>query len=287
MHVLVTGGTGALGRFIVPALIAGGHSVTLLGRSPVPGTAHLAWRLGEPAALPPAGALVHLAFDHLPGLFRGGEGEDPARFRRLNQDGTRALFDAAQEAGIPRLLFLSSRAVYGDHRRGDILRETDAPAPDSLYGALKLACERDLLARAGPDFTPVALRATGIYGCPPGSRRHKWEGLFADFLAGRAISPRQATELHGEDLAAAIPLLLEAPPRTLAPGMFDASDILLDRHDLLAAVQARTGCPHPTPPPAEGPPPGAMECRRLRAMGWLPGGTARLERFLDTLFPPA
>lgn len=256
MHVLVTGATGAVGRFVVPALQGAGHRVTTLGR-----TADRAWALGDAVLLPPADALVHLALAHLPGRYRGGEGDDPATFRRLNLDGTRRLFDAAGDA---RIVFLSSRAVYGDARRGEILRETDEPAPDSLYGAVKLAAEKALGTRG------ASIRATGVYG------GDKWRPLFDDYRAGRPIEPRVATEIHGADLAEAVLLLLD----DRQTGAFNASDLVLDRHDLLMRVQAMTGCPHPPPPPAEGPAPGVMDCTRLRGLGWEPGGWPRLERFL-------
>jgi UDP-glucose 4-epimerase len=41
-------------------------------------------------------AVVHAAFDHLPGRYRGGEGDDPARFRRINLDGSVRLFESAK-----------------------------------------------------------------------------------------------------------------------------------------------------------------------------------------------
>lgn len=263
MHVLLTGAGGIVGRIVEPALAAAGHRVTRLGRS-----GDVEWSLDDPAPrLPAADALVHLAFDHLPGRYRGGEGDDPARFRRLNLDGTLRLFDAA---GPARIVFLSSRAVYGDRRRDQFLKETDEPDPDSLYGEVKLAAERAIGDRG------AALRATGVYG----GRAHKWEGLFADYLRGAPIAPRLATEIHGDDVASAVLVMLGSD----ATGAFNASDLVLDRHDLLGRVQAITGCPHPPPPRAVGPKPGVMATCRLRLTGWRPGGWPRLEGFLrDTL----
>ena len=259
MHVRDRGGTGAVGRVVVAALRGAGHRVTLLGRS-----GDIRWALGEAVPpLPAADALVHAALDHVPGAYRGGEGRDPGRFRRLNLDGTLRLFDAV---GPARIVFLSSRAVYGDQLRGAVLRESDPVRPDSLYGEVKLAAEAALGTRG------VSLRATGVYG----GRPHKWEPLFADYLAGAAIAPRVGTEIHGDDLAAAVLLLLTRAET----GAFNASDLLLDRNDLLARVQAMTGCPHPPPPPASGPPPGIMATCRLRTLGWRPGGWPRLDAFL-------
>lgn len=256
MHVLVSGATGTVGRFVVPALLRDGHEVTTLGRS-----GDLRWTLGDPAPLPRADALVHLALAHAPGRYRGGEGDDPATFRRLNLDGTLRLFDAAGDA---RILFLSSRAVYGDGRRGEILRETDRPEPDSLYGEVKLRAEEALGARG------ASVRATGVYG------GDKWDTLLAAYRAGETVAPRVATEIHGDDLAGALLLLLRRPET----GAFNASDLMLDRHDLLARVQAITGCPHPPPARADGPPPGRMATCRLRLLGWRPGGLPRLDAWL-------
>jgi len=87
--------------------------------------------------------------------------------------------------------------------------------------------------------------------------------------------------VHGVDLAAAVLRLLDASET----GPFDVADLLLDRHDLLARVRARTGAPHPPPPRAEGPPPGVMATDRLRALGWRPAGLGTLDAFLAACFP--
>jgi UDP-glucose 4-epimerase len=261
MHVLVTGANGIVGRFVVRALVAAGHRVTTLGRR----SGDHPWDLSDLAPrLQQADALVHLALAHRPGAYRGGEGDDPDGFRRLNLDGTRALFDAAGEA---RIVFLSSRAVYGDGRRGEILKESDPAAPESLYGEVKLRAEQALGDRG------VSLRATGVYGGQP----HKWEGLFADYLAARPIAPRVATEVHGDDVAAAVVALLGRGET----GVFNVSDLMLDRHDLLGRVQALTGSPCPPPPRFAGEPPGRMATCRLRLLGWRPGGWAKLDGFLE------
>lgn len=273
MHVLLTGGTGQVGRFIAAAAREAGHRVTPLGRN----TGEVAWSLADPVPeLPAADALVHAAFHHRPGAYRGGEGDDPDTFWRLNHDGSLALFRAARTAGIPRWLFLSSRAVYGDRRRGETLYEADPPAPDSLYGELKLAIERRMAELADGRAIAIALRATGVYATPPGTGTHKWTGLFADHRGGRPVGSRCGTELHGADLAdGALRCLAEG-----GSGPVNASDLMLDRHDLLERFNAITGCARPPPPRAAGPPPGEMHTGRLRGLGWQPGGWPRLDAFL-------
>lgn len=267
MRIALSGASGLVGRFLSRAFRAEGHEVETL-----PG-----WRLGQPAPLEGCEALVHAAFAHVPGKYRGGEGNDPDRFVALNRDGSLRLFEQAKAAGVGQVVFLSSRAVYDALPAGTPLPDGTPVAPQSLYGRVKAEAEAGLAALDGKGFATASIRATGIYG--PGED-HKWTSLFADYLAGRPIPPRVATELHGEDLAAAILLIL----RNGARGAFNASDLLLDRHDLLAEVQRLTGCPHPPPSRADSPV-SVMSCERLVALGWRPGGWAKLQDSLPGMLP--
>lgn len=289
MTILVTGGTGFVGRFIVEALLRRGEGVRMMGRTrPADGffSRPVAFVQGsldperdQSAAFEGVSAFVHAAFDHVPGRYRGGEGDDAAGFRRRNLDGSVALFDAAKRAGVRRVVFLSSRAVFGGQPAGAELSEASEPHPDTIYGEVKLGAERALAAMSGDGFRGTSLRVTGVYGPAARGRPHKWAQLFDDYLAGRRVEPRRATEVHGEDVAAAV---LTAFDASEPPHVLNVSDILLDRHDLLAIVQAATGSPHPLPP-RSAEPVNAMDCTLLRALGWRPGGVEVLERTVAQL----
>jgi nucleoside-diphosphate-sugar epimerase len=138
-HLIVTGGTGYIGAWLVGRALAEGRTVTLLGRRPGPtGTRHVSWALGDP--LPLAAlvadardtALVHLAHDWQ---------ADEAR----NVAGTGTLFDGARNAGIAARVFVSSQSA-----RADALNR---------YGRMKWAIEQ----RIG-DAT--ALRVGLVHGGP-------------------------------------------------------------------------------------------------------------------------
>jgi len=79
-------------------------------------------------------ALAHLAFVVLRGKMAAETMQD------INVQGTRTLFSAARQAGIARLVHLSSAAVYGG---GENLKESAAlnPLPGFLYGQHKVQVE--------------------------------------------------------------------------------------------------------------------------------------------------
>lgn len=287
---LVSGGTGLVGRFIVERLASRGHEVTVLARMrPPDGFFSRPIRFVEGALDPSRDQsaafdgidfFVHAAFDHVPGKYRGGEGEDPDGFWKKNHDGSVALFDAARGAGVTRTVFLSSRAAYGGDGGGSSLREEMACKPETLYGKAKRATEMALEERAAPNFVTVSLRITGVYGPAGAGRAHKWSTLFRDYLAGRPLEPRAGTEVHGDDVAAAVDLLLTLPMESMPGKIFNVSDILVDRHDLLAIVKERTGSPHALPDRADASSLDVMATDRLQTLGWRPGG---LPLFRDTV----
>lgn len=274
MRVALTGAGGIIGGAVATALCGAGHRVTPLDR------AH-GWHLGRQAPLNGHDALIHCAFAHAPGRYRGGEGDDPQGFIAANLDGTRRLFDEAAEAGMGRILFLSSRAVHDGHPPGMRLPDDLPPSPTSLYGVVKAQAEAYLADLRAPGRGTCALRATGVYG--PGTA-HKWRGLFSDYLAGRPVAPRVATEVHVGDLARALLLLLHHPA---PPPSLNCSDLVLDRHDLLARVQGMTGCPHPPPPRADARALSIPDCAGLEAAGWRPGGVALLQDSLRVVLDPS
>jgi len=288
--ILISGATGHAGRFIAEAFLAAGDDVVALSRTPPPDgffSAPVRWMAGslDPDAdhdtvFDEADVFIHCAFAHVPGRYRGGEGDDPDGFVRANRDGTLALMTAAKRAGVSRAIFLSSRAVYGPKPPGTVLVEPMACAPDTLYGETKLAVETALADMADERFRPVSIRATGIYGPAGPGRAHKWAGLFGAFATGEEIAPRVGTEVHGDDLAGAVRLLATMPALDLvrfgpAP-VFNVSDITLDRRDLLAAYARRAGVDKTLPPRADAAAFNAMDCARLKALGWAPRGALDL-----------
>ncbi|CAH0341692.1 NAD(P)-dependent oxidoreductase [Rhizobium sp. CECT 9324] len=290
MTVLVTGGRGFVGRPIVNGLIEAGYDVIVAGRSEPPPDWFCGPVVFRPMMLDPhrceqglfdgVSHVVHAAFDHVPGHYRGGEGEDPDGFWRRNVEGSRRLFEQARAAGVARVVFLSSRAVYDGLPVEAPLRETQVEIPASLYGRMKLAVEQALADLSADGCAGASLRLTGVYD---GMMPNKWQVLIEDYLAGRLIKPRAGTEVHSRDVSQAIKLMLETPDHLVSRQVFNVSDLVVDRADLLGIVGQALALSHELPERAAPGRTGIMATAKISALGWRPGGRALLEETVQRL----
>lgn len=112
------------------------------------------------AALEASGArrVIHLAGLQVPGCR-----QDPVAGARVNVIGTLNVFEAARAAGIPRVVYASSAAVFG--LADEAVDETVAPAPLTHYGVFKQANEgnaRVYFHDCG--LSSIGLRPFSVYG---------------------------------------------------------------------------------------------------------------------------
>ena len=119
MRVVVTGASGGIGSCIVAELLRRGHDVHGLSRGPhslsAPSYRHTRADVRDAEALVrlmadgggPADAVVHVAWS----THRDRDADSYA----VNVGGTRAVLDAAERAGVSRLVAMSSAMAYGAH----------------------------------------------------------------------------------------------------------------------------------------------------------------------------
>jgi nucleoside-diphosphate-sugar epimerase len=173
---LVTGADGFLGRHFLAEIARRGVPVRAmlapgLPAKPLPGDPQIVradlmdWVTLETAVegvtdIIHLAARVHVLDDHA---------QDPDRaFFQVNVEGTRALLEAAERAGVKRFLLMSSVAAMGEEQTGHSDQSTSDHA-STPYGRSKRAAEQvmfDLAGKCGIDA--VALRPPIIYG--PGAK---------------------------------------------------------------------------------------------------------------------
>jgi UDP-glucose 4-epimerase len=148
VKLLVTGGAGYIGSIVSRQLLGAGHDIVVLD----------SLERGHRAAVAPEARFVHedlrdagavrdavsQGFDgvlHFAALALVGESvSHPERYYHANVVGTMNLLDAMRDTGVPRLVFSSTCAVYGQPDEVPI-SESAPYRPTSAYGASKLAVD--------------------------------------------------------------------------------------------------------------------------------------------------
>jgi UDP-glucose 4-epimerase len=177
MQVLVTGGAGYIGSFVVRALEGRGHRAVVLDdfstghRGALGDGPLIEGRCGDTervaAAMSEHGveAVVHLAALSLV----GDSMREPGRYWSHNVGQAAGLLDACRQAGVRRFVLSSTAAVYGEPEQVPI--EEDHPLqPTNPYGATKKAIEEMLgHFEAATGLAWVSLRYFNAAGaCPDG-----------------------------------------------------------------------------------------------------------------------
>lgn len=172
--ILVTGGAGFIGSNLVDALLARGYAVRVLDnlstgkRENLPQDERVELIVGDVAnvecvrrSVQGCRAVVHLAAV----ASVQASVDDPLGTHQSNLIGTLNLCEAMREAGVKRVLFASSAAVYGNNGEGQAIDEGTAKAPLTPYAADKLASEHYLdFYRRQHGLEPVVFRFFNVYG---------------------------------------------------------------------------------------------------------------------------
>jgi len=219
--VLVTGGTGFVGRHVVRELAHAGYQLRLLVRN-LPASAaeddhqYITGDLLDPVSLGNAmlgaDAVVHAAG------FVSTNPRDRKQIFDVNVTGTRNLLDAARTAGVKRVVFTSSTSAVGALATNNL---NATLAEDAVYdldrlnvpyvSAKRLAHQMALEARSD-DFEIVVLSPTLILGPGEGPAASS-HALVKAFLKGKipAVPPGGVNVVDVRDLARSYVAALQHP----------------------------------------------------------------------------
>jgi UDP-glucose 4-epimerase len=206
--ILVTGGAGYIGSHTTHLLLARGHDVQVVDnlsrgqRRNVPGDRLHVLNLGDTAQLT---ELLRQGFDaviHFAAYIAVGEStKAPELYFSNNTAGTVSLLTAMVDAGVHRLVFSSTAAVYGNPERSPITEDMSI-APVSPYGESKVMVETILgWMDRFRGIRSIALRYFNACGAEPGSglgEEHDPETHLIPLLF-RAIESGQPISVFGDD----------------------------------------------------------------------------------------
>ncbi len=279
-RVLVTGGSGFIGRNLVAALTADGCEVRVVDLNPHP-DAEVDTVVGDicdhdvlvEALSPGVDAVVHLAA--VTSVLRSVD--HPQLTYRTNVAATADLLELARRQGLSPVVFASSSAVVGPLPSGAI-SEDSSLRPLSPYGATKAAAEMLMSAYdASYGVRGAVLRLTNVYGPGMALKDSIVARLMRAVLTGTTFEiygdGRQVRDyVHVSDVVEAVKLALADPAWTgpVSIGWGRSISVL----EMVERVRQATGAPLPA---VHGPartgemPAVVVDTGAARRRGWTPG----------------
>jgi dihydroflavonol-4-reductase len=220
VRAFVTGGTGFIGGRLVAALRARGDDVVALVRTPskAAGPAAMGCELVEGGVtdrdavhmgMAGCDAVVHAAGRYEVGI---ADARRPAMYE-ANVRGTEVVLDAAADAGVPRIVYVSTVNVFGN-TRGRVVDESYRRPPDepflSYYDETKFSAHRIAEERIERGAPIVIATPGGVYG--PGDHSevgHQLEQLRAGRLWFVSFPELGMDQAYVDDVADGIVRVLD------------------------------------------------------------------------------
>ncbi|MGA2819217.1 MAG: UDP-glucose 4-epimerase GalE [Anaerolineales bacterium] len=208
MRIFLTGGAGYIGSACAQLLVEAGHQVTVYD----------ALITGHQAAVPPGARLVRGNLEevgklqlllqegqfegvmHFAGSIEAGESmRQPGKYFTNNLGNSIRLIEAACQAGIGRLVFSSTAAVYASSTES--LREDSPLGPSNVYGQSKLMTEQVLQWYSRTQgLHYAALRYFNAAGALPGrGEDHPGESHLIPLVLRVALGQSEYAQVFGND----------------------------------------------------------------------------------------
>lgn len=260
MRVLLTGGTGFVGSFTVPALPARGHQVRLLVRDEAKAVAILAQRgvasdrvelvrgdmldaAAVRAAVTGCDAVVHAA------AAIGVTPGSTVNVRDQNVLGTANVVGTAIDLGLDPIVHISTVAVFIPPHGPTITTASPLASPRNDYGRSKVEAEAAVRRHQDAGAPVTIVYPGGVIGPDQPHLDATLEGIAGARKGGWPLAPGGVALLDVRDLAVALAAAVvpgQGPRRLLLGGHFIGWPALGDLTDELCGVRARR-VPFPKP----------------------------------------
>jgi len=261
-HILVTGGAGYLGSYLIGELLCRGYRVTvvddllfggdsLLAYLPHPNFSFSKADICEPRAVisavrkdwPAPQAVIHLAA--IAG-FPACQAVGQQVAWRYNVEATQRTYEQGVQLGVERFIYASSYTVYGFSSAGSPVSEATPLNPQSLYAETKAASESFLMEEADSSTPPLIFRAAALYGLSP---RTRFDMIVNQFIL-EAFTKRELliyqrgysrAFIHIHDAVQGLLLGLEAPLEVISRQIFNlgSDEDNLTKNQVVAAILKR------------------------------------------------
>ena len=239
-RILLTGGAGYLGSVLARDLVSQGYDL-VVADSLMYTTESLLGLTGEPSfeceivdiRYP---QLLHSVLDDIDAVIHlAAIVGDPACKRKevqaseTNLEATRALYEESCHRGVKRFIFASTCSNYGVHDPDDLVDETGALHPLSLYAETKVSAEEFILEHQSNGTIPTILRFSTIYGL---SHRNRFDLTINQFVK-EALLDKQIEiwgkqywrpYVHVKDACKAICSVLEAETSLISGQVFNVGE---------------------------------------------------------------
>jgi nucleoside-diphosphate-sugar epimerase len=286
MRVLITGGNGFLGHFLIRELLAQG--IEPVSYDIVPMTRLMGDLVGRVEFV--LGSVLHpteilrtckrlgvTRIIHLPALMTADSRRSPLSAYELNVMGTINVLEVASVLELERVVCASSVAVYSSTAAPQQTEE-DAAAPSTVYGTTKLAVEQlGAIYAQDHNLQFIALRPTRLYG--PGRARGDLERMVTSLLRGEgfrwmAHGPLELLYVADEARAFALATVADLPRfrvfNTCSPAKHSASEVAGALRKALPELWQKSTKALPPTPSAEALLPRMDSRRAEKELGWRP-----------------
>ncbi|MGY5146737.1 MAG: NAD-dependent epimerase/dehydratase family protein [Candidatus Nitrosopumilus sp. bin_7KS] len=207
MRILITGGAGFIGKYLVRYLFEKGHIVTIfdnfsnstkdsisylveLGVKVIEGDIRKSLDIQN--AIKDQNIVIHLAAK----ISVSESIKNPTETLQVNVDGTRNVLVACEKNNVKKLIAASSAAVYGEGSSNVKLNEGSETNPISPYGESKVRMEQEIRDfESKHDIDCIILRFFNIYGI---GQSPEYAGVITKFM--KKIKQNEPLEIFGDGM---------------------------------------------------------------------------------------